>query len=81
MSRYDYGRPIDPSGSHTCVFTTKRRTWKWFGGKVSSSWTGDSKFTKRAYNKAFRRQGKLECRGIRPKGIAGKVTEVKYKGW
>ena len=77
-------KPVIPNGgSVRGEATTKRKTWKTFGGKVGSSWggSGNGKFWKRKYNKSNRKAFKSEIRTGRLKyrGLSRNRSTVSWK--
>jgi hypothetical protein len=79
---YKHGKPTSPRHIKT-GWTTKRFTWKWFGGGVGTSWASfGGKYIKRMLHKAERRAAKDELHGRKPrKSVVGWNTEANWKGW
>ena len=78
-------KPIitEDAGSVRGESTTKRKTWKWFGGKVHGTWgtPGNGKYWKRQLNKAERRAWKNDVAGRKKpdRGLSGHRGTVNWK--
>ena len=63
--------------------TTKRKTWKVFGGKIGSTWgsSGNGKYWKRQLNKAERRASKNSIAGRKKpdRGLSGRRGTVSWR--
>ena len=77
-------KPIVPNGGFVRgESTTKRKTWKIFGGKVGSTWgtSGNGKYWKRKLNKSKRKAFKFEIRTGRERyrGLSRNRSIVSWK--
>lgn len=70
--------------SRTYKKNDKRSTSKWSKAKNEKPWqyrsTGRGKKLKKAFNKAKRRNGKLEILGAKTKSLSTKASDVNYRG-